>query len=79
MISINDFAALEKCKGNVLGTSDWWKVDQEAIDNFAKVTGDFQWIHLDADRCARESPFKKTIAHGYLILSLIPKFFYQII
>ena len=41
---------------------------------FAKATGDFQWIHVDLDKAKKESPFKNTIAHGYLSLSLIPLF-----
>ena len=51
--------------------SDWVEVAQERIDRFAEATGDRQWIHLDAERAARESPFGGTIAHGFLTLSLI--------
>ncbi|HCM48638.1 MAG TPA: protein dehydratase [Colwellia sp.] len=52
---------------------EWYLVDQECIDQFAEVTGDKQWIHTDPVRAAKESPFKATIAHGFLTLSLIPK------
>ena len=52
---------------------EWHLVDQECIDQFAKVTGDQQWIHTDPMRATKESPFKSTIAHGFLTLSLIPK------
>ncbi|KGJ94134.1 MaoC family dehydratase [Colwellia psychrerythraea] len=52
---------------------DWHCVEQECIDQFAEVTGDNQWIHTDPARAAKESPFKATIAHGFLTLSLIPK------
>ena len=52
---------------------DWHSVEQECIDQFAEVTGDKQWIHTDPIRAAKESPFKATIAHGFLTLSLIPK------
>ncbi len=52
---------------------DWHSVEQECIDQFAEVTGDRQWIHTDPIRAAKESPFKATIAHGFLTLSLIPK------
>ena len=52
---------------------DWHTVEQECIDQFASVTGDNQWIHTDPVRAAKESPFKATIAHGFLTLSLIPK------
>lgn len=52
--------------------SDWVLVDQKRIDLFAEATGDFQWIHVDAERARAESPYKNTIAHGYLTLSLLP-------
>jgi acyl dehydratase len=52
---------------------EWHAVEQECIDQFAEVTGDKQWIHTDPVRAAKESPFKATIAHGFLTLSLIPK------
>ena len=51
---------------------EWFDIDQHCIDQFAAVTGDHQWIHTDPKRAALESPFKKTIAHGFLTLSLIP-------
>jgi len=54
-------------------TGEWYTVEQECINQFAVVTGDNQWIHTDPDRAAKESPFKATIAHGFLILALIPK------
>src|SRR5262245_55256791 len=57
--------------GRELGTSDWVTVDQDRIDAFAACTGDRQWIHVDAERARRESPFGGTIAHGYLTLSLV--------
>lgn len=67
--SIADAKALEDVE---VGVSDWVVVDQKMIDRFAEATGDFQWIHVDVERCARELPNGKTIAHGYLTLSLIP-------
>ena len=48
------------------------EVTQEMINKFAELTGDHQWIHVDVERCKRESPFKGTIAHGFLTLSLLP-------
>ncbi len=60
--------------GTVVGTSDWIEVTQERIDRFAEATGDFQWVHVDRERAARESPFGATIAHGFLTLSLVPLF-----
>jgi acyl dehydratase len=49
------------------------RVDQEMIDQYAVLSGDRMWMHVDAERCARESPFGRTIAHGFLILSLLPR------
>ncbi|HEY3740935.1 MAG TPA: MaoC family dehydratase [Bryobacteraceae bacterium] len=54
------------------GVSDWYEVTQERIQMFADATGDHQWIHLDRERAARESPFHTTIAHGFLTVSLLP-------
>lgn len=68
-------SALQKVKelvGQEVGVSDWMTIDQERINKFAESTEDFQWIHVDADRAAK-GPFGKTIAHGFLTLSLIPK------
>lgn len=58
--------------GEELGVSGWLHVDQGLIDAFADVTGDHQWIHVDAERASRESPTGSTIAHGLLTLSLLP-------
>ncbi len=59
--------------GEETGVSDWVEVDQAMIDKFAEATGDHQWIHVDVERCKTEMPGGKTIAHGYLTLSLIPR------
>ena len=59
--------------GKDLGPSDWIVVDQPMIDKFAEATGDHQWIHVDVERAKREMPGGKTIAHGYLTLSLVPR------
>src|SRR5262245_7148097 len=59
--------------GQELGPSDWMTVDQAMIDKFADATGDHQWIHVDVERARREMPGGKTIAHGYLTLSLVPR------
>ncbi len=67
--SIEDAKALE---GNEVGLSDWVVIDQTRIDQFAEATTDYQWIHVDTERAARELPEGKTIAHGYLTLALIP-------
>ena len=58
--------------GAELGTSDWLGIEQDRIDLFADVTRDHQWIHVDVDRAAAESPYGATIAHGFLTISLIP-------
>ena len=59
--------------GEELGPSEWLTVTQEMIDKFADATGDHQWIHVDVDRAKKEMPGGKTIAHGYLTLSLLPR------
>ena len=59
--------------GTELGPSEWLTVTQEMIDKFAEATGDHQWIHVDVERAKREMPGGKTIAHGYLTLSLLPR------
>ncbi len=67
--SIDDAKALE---GQEVGLSDWVVIDQHRIDQFAEATSDYQWIHVDTERAAKEMPDGKTIAHGYLTLALIP-------
>jgi acyl dehydratase len=63
--------------GEEIGVSDWHLVTQEMIDQFAEVTGDRQWIHLDQERAARESPYGTTIAHGFLTVSLLSQLINQ--
>jgi len=58
-------------EGVEVGLSDWVVIDQNRIDQFAEATSDYQWIHVDTERCAREIPNGRTIAHGYLTLSMI--------
>ena len=77
MRTITGLAELKDAEGQDLGTSDWHEVTQQAIDTFADVTGDHQWIHVDVDR-AKQTPFGGTIAHGYYTLSLAPMFMDQI-
>ena len=64
--------ALTDAVGTHLGYSEWVEIDQDRINKFADATGDHQWIHLDVERAKKEMPDGKTIAHGYLTLSLIP-------
>jgi acyl dehydratase len=65
--------------GRELAVSDWVVISQDLINQFADVTGDRQWIHVDVDRAARESPFGTTIAHGFLTLSLLSRWLFEAI
>lgn len=67
--SVDDANALV---GSELGVSDWLEIDQQRVNDFADVTGDHQWIHVDVERAKKESPYRAPIAHGFLTLSLIP-------
>ncbi len=74
MISFDTVADLAAKVGHEIVVSDWTPITQEQINLFAQATGDHQWIHVDPER-AQAGPFGATIAHGFLTLSLIPKFF----
>jgi acyl dehydratase len=76
---INSFDEFAAYQGKELGKSDWLEVDQDRINKFADATLDHQWIHVDVERARVESPYKSTIAHGYLTLSLLPYLWGQII
>ena len=78
MIIINGYEEYKAHEGKVLGVSKWHKIDQGQINKFADATLDHQWIHTDEERAKNEGPFKSTIAHGYLTLSLIPYLWKQI-
>ena len=65
--------------GQHLGHSEWLAITQERVDQFAEATDDHQWIHVDPERAERESPFGRTIAHGYLTLSLVSSLIAQIV
>ena len=71
MTEIESVAGLGELVGREVGVSEWVEVSQERIHGFAEATEDRQWIHTDPERAARESPFKGTIAHGFLTLSLL--------
>jgi acyl dehydratase len=73
MIEVERPDDLRQYVGQEIGVSDWFTVDQTIIDKFAEATGDHQWIHVDVERAKREMPGGKTIAHGYLTLSLVPR------
>lgn len=72
-LTAEQFAELN---GKELGVSEWFRVEQSRVDEFARATDDFQFIHVDPER-ARETPFGQTIAHGFLTLSLLPVFMQQ--
>ena len=72
MPKIVRFDQLAGLVGREIGVSDWFLVNQPRIDGFAQATEDHQWIHVDPERCARESPFGAPVAHGFLTLSLLP-------
>ena len=73
MLEVERPSDLMAYAGKEIGTSDWHIVTQEQINKFADATGDHQWIHVDVDRAKREMPGGKTIAHGWLTLSLVPR------
>lgn len=73
-IVIPGIERLKDWVGKEVAVTGWLVVDQERIDAFAGATGDDQWIHVDRERAARESPYRTTVAHGFLTLSLLPRF-----
>jgi acyl dehydratase len=73
MLKVEKPSDLLQHVGETLGPSEWLTVTQEMIDKFADATGDHQWIHVDVERAKKELPGGKTIAHGYLTLSLLPR------
>ena len=74
MKTFQTIADLAKCVGQEVAISDWLTISQKQVDLFAEATGDHQWIHVDPEKAAN-GPFGGPIAHGFLTLSLIPKFF----
>jgi acyl dehydratase len=71
MTTTTTLAELPGLVGRELGTSDWYEVTQDAVNQFADATGDHQWIHVDVERAKAESPFGGPIAHGFMTLSLL--------
>jgi acyl dehydratase len=78
MIIIKNHPEFESYLGKELGISGWHTINQQQINQFADATIDHQWIHTDPERAQNESPFKATIAHGYLTVSMLPYFWHQI-
>jgi acyl dehydratase len=76
---IEGIEGLKAKVGDHLGYSDWHEVTQDQVNLFADATGDHQWIHIDPERAAKESPFGGPIAHGYLTISLAPKLLPQVV
>lgn len=79
MVVIPTLEEVKDHVGRALGPSEWTAVSQERINAFADATDDHQWIHTDPDRASRESPWKTTIAHGYLTLALVPHLLAQVV
>jgi acyl dehydratase len=75
-LSVQEFASMV---GQEIGTSSWFHVTQELINQFADVTHDWQFIHIDPVRAKAETPFGGTIAHGFLTVSLLSKFAYEVL
>ena len=78
-LTVNSYEELAARLGEKIGESEWLLVDQERINLFADATLDHQWIHVEPERAKVESPYKSTIAHGYLTLSLLPHMWQEII
>jgi acyl dehydratase len=74
MTTFDTLAEMESHVGEELGVSDWLEVTQERIDAFAEATDDRQWIHTDPEAARDHSPYGTTVAHGFLVLSLAPRF-----
>ena len=76
---LKDFAEFKTLQGTTLEPSPWLQVEQKMINHFAAATKDYQWIHVDQERAKLESPYKSTIAHGFLSIALIPKFLHDVL
>jgi len=79
MRTIHGLEEMRTLVGQELGVSDWHRVTQDEVDLFAKATHDHQWIHVDPERCKRESPFGGPIAHGYYTIALAPALLAQVL
>ena len=79
LLVIPSLAEVKNYVGAKLGPSEWITISQERIDAFADATDDHQWIHTDVERATRESPWKGTIAHGYLTIALVPDLLYRLL
>jgi acyl dehydratase len=79
-MTLADFTldSLQDYVGRELGVSEWLLIDQARIDQFADGTDDRQWIHVDVERARRDSPFGAPVAHGYLLLALLPRWYREV-
>jgi acyl dehydratase len=78
-LQVENFNAFRELEGKELPVGDWMTVTQEMINNFAKATGDFQWIHVDIEKAKKHSPFKKPVAHGFMSVSLLSKMLEELV
>jgi len=78
-LELEDFKAFRELEGKQLPEGDWMTVTQEMINDFAKATGDHQWIHVDVEKAIKFSPFKKPVAHGFMSVSLLSKMLEELI
>ena len=78
-MEVKDFSTFKTMVGHTFEPTDWITVTQEMINDFAKATLDFQWIHIDVERAKKESPFGGPIAHGFLSVSLLPEFLAKVV
>lgn len=78
-LELKELKVFRELEGKQLPTGDWITVTQEMINDFAKATGDFQWIHVDVEKAAKYSPFKKPVAHGFMSVSLLSKMLGEVI
>ena len=79
MRTVHGLEEMQMLVGQELGTSEWHQVTQDEVNLFAKATHDHQWIHVDPERCKRESPFGGPIAHGYYTIALAPALLAQVL
>lgn len=75
-ININD---INQHVGREIGLSRWWKITQSRVNKFAEATGDFQWLHVDEERARTDLPSAQTIVHNFLLLSLVPQLFDEVV
>ena len=75
MLEIGSLTQLKALTGKEVAISKWQTIDQKQVNRFAEATGDSQWIHVDVERARRELPYGGTVAHGFLTLALLPRFF----